>query len=93
MTFSLVGGRWRRPWPPLADDRRRREAGASFRGAAVAPRVDCLTIPKALITPIVAMSIAMFVASPWIDQRLVWCEWVGLAAALLMVGHMRGWWG
>lgn len=93
MTFSQVVGRWRRPGPPLADDRRRREAGASVRGAAVAPRVDCLTIPKALITPIVAMSIAMFVASPWIDQRLVWCAWVGLAAALLMVGHMRGWWG
>ena len=39
------------------------------------------------------MSIAMFITSQWIDQRLVWCEWVGLAAALLMVGHMRGEWG
>lgn len=39
------------------------------------------------------MSIAMFIASQWIDQRLVWCEWVGLAAALLMVGHMREEWG
>ena len=50
-------------------------------------------MPRVLAAPLVAVSIAVFVASPWIDQRLVWCEWVGLAAALLMVGRIRGWWG
>ena len=46
-----------------------------------------------LAAPVAAVSIAVFVASPWIEQRLVWCEWVGLAASLLVIGRMRGWWG
>ncbi|MEI7782727.1 MAG: hypothetical protein WCJ18_12495, partial [Planctomycetota bacterium] len=44
-------------------------------------------------TPVVAAAIALFVAAPWLDQRLVWGEWVGLAAALLLVRRIRGWWG
>ena len=35
----------------------------------------------------------MLVAAPWIDQRLVWCEWIGVSALLLLVRHIRGWWG
>lgn len=43
--------------------------------------------------PVIAAAIAVFVAAPWLDERLVWCEWVGLAAALLLIRHVRGWWG
>ena len=46
-----------------------------------------------IIAPIVAAAIAVFVAAPWLDQRLVWCEWIGLAATLLLVRRIRGWWG
>lgn len=49
--------------------------------------------PAALAAPVAAASIAVFVAAPWLDQRLVWCEWVGLAAALLLIRHVRGWRG
>lgn len=40
-----------------------------------------------------ALSIAVFVAAPWLDQGLVWSAWVGVAAALLLVDRFRGWWG
>ena len=43
--------------------------------------------------PVVAAALAVFIAAPWLDQRLVWCEWVGVAAALLLVRRIRGWWG
>lgn len=43
--------------------------------------------------PALAAAIAVFVAAPWLDQRLVWCEWLGLAAALIVVRSIRGWWG
>ena len=56
-------------------------------------RVGWFMMPRVVAAPLSAASIAVFVASPWIDQQLVWCEWVGLAAALLMVGRIRGWWG
>ncbi|MFM8890469.1 MAG: apolipoprotein N-acyltransferase [Planctomycetia bacterium] len=41
---------------------------------------------------LVAMAIAVCVAAPWLDQRLFWSEWIGLAAALLLVRRIRGWW-
>lgn len=40
-----------------------------------------------------ALAIALFIALPWVDQRFVWCEWLGVAVALLMVDRLRGWWG
>lgn len=43
--------------------------------------------------PVVAAAAAVFVAAPWIDQRLVWCGWIGVAAALAAVPRIRGWWG
>ena len=46
-----------------------------------------------LAAPLAAAAIAVFVAAPWIDQRMVWCEWIGLAAALVLVRRIRGWWG
>ena len=49
--------------------------------------------PVGLAAPVAAGSIALFVAAPWLDQGLVWCEWVGVAAALLAIGHVRGWRG
>ena len=50
-------------------------------------------LPAVLAGPLVAASIAMLVAGPWIDQRLVWCGWLGVAAALLVIARIRGWWG
>lgn len=79
-----AAGRWRRPWPSPAGELR--------------PRGQCsawtrIPISSAAGIPLAAASIAVFVASPWLDQRLVWCEWVGLAAALLLVDRLRGWRG
>jgi apolipoprotein N-acyltransferase len=93
MTFSHAVGRWKRLWLPPADDHRRRGADASAPCLEPALQVGGLAMSGILAAPLAAVSIAVFVASPWIDQRLVWCEWVGLAAALLMVGRIRGWWG
>jgi apolipoprotein N-acyltransferase len=49
--------------------------------------------PAGLATPVAAAAIAVFVAAPWLEQTLVWGEWVGVTAALLLVRHVRGWWG
>lgn len=43
--------------------------------------------------PVVALSIAVFIAAPWLDQSLSWCGVVGVAAALLGIDRVRGWWG
>jgi apolipoprotein N-acyltransferase len=46
-----------------------------------------------LFAPAAALAIAVFVAAPWLEQRLAWSAWVGVAAALLLAGRARGWWG
>jgi apolipoprotein N-acyltransferase len=43
-----------------------------------------------LAAPLVAASVAAFLAAPWLDERLVWCEWVGVAAGLMFVKRLRG---
>jgi len=93
MTSPHAFGRWKRPWLPPADDGRHGGAGGSARDVVLPVRVGWFMMPRVVAAPLSAASIAVFVASPWIDQQLVWCEWVGLAAALLMVGRIRGWWG
>lgn len=45
-----------------------------------------------LAGPVVAVSIGILIAAPWLDQRLVWTAWLGAAAALLVIDHIRGWW-
>ena len=40
-----------------------------------------------------AVAVAILVAAPWLDERLVWCGWIGVAAGLLVVDKIRGWWG
>jgi apolipoprotein N-acyltransferase len=45
-----------------------------------------------LAGPVVAVSIGILVAAPWLDQRLVWTAWLGAAAALLVIDRIRGWW-
>lgn len=37
--------------------------------------------------------VAALIAAPWLRQELVICEWLGVAAALLLVNHIRGWRG
>jgi hypothetical protein len=46
-----------------------------------------------LAAPAAALAISVFVAAPWLEQRLAWSAWVGVAAALLLAGRARGWWG
>ena len=43
-----------------------------------------------LVAPVVAASVAVFLAAPWLDERLVWAEWIGVAAGLVLVRHLRG---
>lgn len=40
-----------------------------------------------------ALATGVLLAVPWLDQRLVWCEWLAVAAILLMAGRIRGWRG
>jgi len=40
-----------------------------------------------------AAAVSLLIASPWIWQDLVPCEWLGVAAALLCLPHLRGWRG
>jgi apolipoprotein N-acyltransferase len=40
-----------------------------------------------------ALAIAALVAVPWLWQDLVPCEWLGVAATLLSLSHLRGWRG
>jgi len=42
--------------------------------------------------PIVAASVGVLIAAPWLDQRLVWSGWLGTAVALLVIDRIRGWW-
>jgi apolipoprotein N-acyltransferase len=37
------------------------------------------------------LSVAALSAAPWLRQDLVWCGWLGTAAALLLTTHMNGW--
>lgn len=46
-----------------------------------------------LAAPALVATIAGLIAAPWLDERLVWCEWAGAAAALLVVPRIRGWCG
>lgn len=43
-----------------------------------------------MVAPVVAASVAVFLAAPWLDERLVWAEWFGVAAGLALVRHLRG---
>ena len=40
-----------------------------------------------------AASAAIFMAAPWLDERLVWCGWIGTAIGLVAVQSLRGWLG
>ena len=42
---------------------------------------------------LVAAAIAIVIALPWLWQDLVPCEWLGVAAGLLALPHLRGWRG
>jgi apolipoprotein N-acyltransferase len=40
-----------------------------------------------------AAAISLLVAAPWLWQELVPCSWLGVAAALACLSHLRGWRG
>jgi apolipoprotein N-acyltransferase len=40
-----------------------------------------------------AAAISLLVAAPWLRQELVPCSWLGVAAALVWLPHLRGWRG
>lgn len=50
-------------------------------------------VGRAVVGLLTIVSIAVFVAAPWLRQELVWCEWIGLAAALVLVPRVKGWLG
>ena len=50
-------------------------------------------VRHALIAAPTAAAIAMLVAAPWLDEDLVVCGWLGVAAGLLMIDRLRGWRG
>ncbi len=51
------------------------------------------SVTRALASATAAGAVAVFLAAPWLDPRLVWCEWLGVAVALLLIDHVRGWRG
>ena len=51
------------------------------------------SVRRGLAAPLVAATAAVFMAAPWLDQRLVWAAWVGLAIPLACIERIRGWWG
>ena len=51
------------------------------------------SVRHGLATPLVAATAAVFMAAPWLDQRLVWAAWIGLAIPLACIERIRGWWG
>ncbi|MFM8951983.1 MAG: apolipoprotein N-acyltransferase [Planctomycetaceae bacterium] len=51
------------------------------------------SVRHGLAAPLVAATAAVFMAAPWLDQRLVWAAWIGLAIPLACVERIRGWWG
>ena len=50
-------------------------------------------VRRGLAAPLVAATAAVFMAAPWLDQRLVWAAWIGVAIPLACVERIRGWWG
>ena len=40
-----------------------------------------------------AATISLLIAAPWLRQDLVPCEWLGVAAAMICLSHLRGWRG
>lgn len=51
------------------------------------------SVRHGLAAPLVAATAAVFMAAPWLDQRLVWAAWIGLAIPLACIERIRGWWG
>jgi len=49
-----------------------------------------LAVTLPLLWPAAAV---ILLAAPWIDQRLVACEWLGLAIPLLFIRRLKGWGG
>ena len=50
-------------------------------------------VRRGLAAPLVAATAAVFMAAPWLDQRLAWAAWIGAAIPLACVDRIRGWWG
>ena len=48
---------------------------------------------RSLAAVAVAIPIELLIAAPWLWQELVVLEWLGVAAALLLASHLRGWRG
>ena len=40
-----------------------------------------------------AAAISLLIAAPWLQQDLVPCEWLGVAAAMICLSRLRGWRG
>jgi apolipoprotein N-acyltransferase len=64
--------------------------GAAVPAAAVG---GAATLRRFATAAGISLAVAPLMAAPWLRQDLVWCGWLAMAAALLLVPHLRGWWG
>ncbi|MFM8497601.1 MAG: hypothetical protein ACKOEM_19080, partial [Planctomycetia bacterium] len=48
---------------------------------------------RLLVALAVAVPIVLLIAAPWLWQELVFLEWLGIAAGLLLANRIRGWRG
>jgi hypothetical protein len=73
-------------FPPSAD--------SAIPSAAVSRRALSISAILSLVRwAAVGIGLAVVIALPWLWQSLVWVEWLGIAAALLIACHLRGWRG
>jgi len=58
-----------------------------FRRSVFEPKIEPLVIARRFV---IASVIGGSIAAPWLVQSLVWCSWIGVAAALAFTPHLTG---
>lgn len=56
-----------------------------------APAVNRGLLAVELAWAMAIVAVAVFVAAPWLDERLVFAGWLGIAAGLVLAAGRRGW--
>jgi len=74
--------------PPTASD-----GTAHSVPPATAPAHGTASLRRFATAAGIACAVAVLMAAPWLRQDLVWSGWVAMAAALMLVPRLRGWWG
>jgi len=50
-------------------------------------------VGRIFLVPLLGMALAAMIAAPWLDERLVWVEWLAVAIGLTRAHRLRGWAG